>query len=172
MRTSISAPRSPEARTPAPPSPAGSSFLRAALRALPPHPRSLTPPRPPPPPPPAEKFEELGAPIFQRAAAPLRAVLDEAGVKVGDLANVELIGGGTRIPRVQALLQDVLGGRALDRHLDSDEAIVMGAGLVRGAPCRQPLVREMEVCVSAPRARNSRSTPLSLRSTNRRPPPT
>lgn len=52
-------------------------------------------------------------------------------MKVEDLANVELIGGGTRIPRVQALLQEVLGGRALDRHLDSDEAIVMGAGLVR-----------------------------------------
>lgn len=50
---------------------------------------------------------------------------------MADLDAVELIGGGTRIPRVQALLSEVLGGRGLDRHLDSDEAVVMGAGLVR-----------------------------------------
>lgn len=56
---------------------------------------------------------------------------------MADLANVELIGGGTRIPRVQALLQDVLGGRGLDRHLDADEAVVMGAGLVRPGSSRQ-----------------------------------
>jgi hypothetical protein len=42
---------------------------------------------------------------------------------------VELLGGGSRIPRLQAALSEALEGRSLDRHLDADEAIVLGAGL-------------------------------------------
>ena len=60
-------------------------------------------------------FESLAAPVFARAAALAPAVLARAGLAPADLAAVELIGGGSRTPGVQAALRKALGGRALDR---------------------------------------------------------
>lgn len=75
--------------------------------------------RTPPPRPQAsitrEEFEALAADFFSRAAAPLRRVLERNGVKVEELDAVELLGGGSRVPRLQAALSEVLGGRGLDR---------------------------------------------------------
>ena len=63
-----------------------------------------------------EVFERLAGDFWERAAAPLVDLLARnADVKVADLAAVELLGGGSRIPRVQAALSAALGGRALDR---------------------------------------------------------
>jgi len=76
-----------------------------------------------------EKFEELAAPLLERAGAPLRALLEETGVPVEELDAVELIGGGTRVPGVIAAVSAALGGRETDRHMDADEAIAFGAGL-------------------------------------------
>lgn len=61
--------------------------------------------------------------------APLLRLLERNKLKPSDVDAVELLGGGSRVPRVQAALSEVLGGRALDRHLDADEATVLGAGL-------------------------------------------
>lgn len=78
-------------------------------------------------------FEKLAGSHFARSAAPLAAVLSGNGnsgtVKISDLAAVELVGGGTRVPGLQAALSKALGGRALDRHLDADEAAAHGAAL-------------------------------------------
>mmetsp|Transcript_27424 Transcript_27424/g.69745 ORF Transcript_27424/g.69745 Transcript_27424/m.69745 type:complete len:1029 (-) Transcript_27424:524-3610(-) len=76
-----------------------------------------------------EDFEKLAGSFFERAAAPLKRVLERSGLKPEEIDYVELLGGGTRVPRLQAALQEVLGGRALDRHLDADEAVVLGASL-------------------------------------------
>lgn len=62
-----------------------------------------------------EVFERLAGDFWERAAAPLRTLLARNDVSVADLAAVELLGGGSRIPRVQAALSAALGGRALDR---------------------------------------------------------
>ncbi len=62
-----------------------------------------------------EDFEALAADFFSRAAAPLRRVLERNGVKAEELDAVELLGGGSRVPRLQAALSEVLGGRGLDR---------------------------------------------------------
>lgn len=62
-----------------------------------------------------EAFEGLAGDFFERAAAPLAALLARNGLAPGDLAAVELLGGGSRVPRVQAALQATLGGRALDK---------------------------------------------------------
>ena len=80
------------------------------------------------------EFEKLAeaAGIKACATAPLRAVLErlpEHGVTLGDIEVVEIIGGATRVPFIKQALSDALGGRALDMHLDADEAVAMGAGL-------------------------------------------
>ncbi|KAL3679219.1 hypothetical protein R1sor_022175 [Riccia sorocarpa] len=74
-------------------------------------------------------FEELCSDLWERALTPLRDVLADAGLKVEEVNAVELIGGATRVPKLQAVLSDYLGKKGLDRHLDADEAVVLGASL-------------------------------------------
>ncbi|KAL3502412.1 hypothetical protein ACH5RR_036861 [Cinchona calisaya] len=76
-----------------------------------------------------EKFEELCADIWEKALTPLKEVLEHSGLKTDDIYAVELIGGATRVPKLQSKLQEFLGRKELDKHLDADEAIVLGASL-------------------------------------------
>ncbi|CAL5055468.1 unnamed protein product [Urochloa decumbens] len=76
-----------------------------------------------------EKFEELCEDLWEQALTPVKEVLAHSGMKIDDIYAVELIGGATRVPKLQAKLQEFLGRRELDKHLDADEAIVLGASL-------------------------------------------
>ncbi|KAK3005463.1 hypothetical protein RJ639_016476 [Escallonia herrerae] len=76
-----------------------------------------------------EKFEELCMDIWEKSLIPLKEVLEHSGLKVTDIHALELIGGATRVPKLQAKLQEFLGRKDLDKHLDADEAIVLGASL-------------------------------------------
>ncbi|XP_010540828.1 PREDICTED: heat shock 70 kDa protein 17-like [Tarenaya hassleriana] len=76
-----------------------------------------------------EKFEELCEDLWDRSLTPLREVLKYSELKVDDIYAVELIGGATRVPKLQSKLQEFLGKQELDKHLDADEAIVLGAAL-------------------------------------------
>ncbi|KAL0327953.1 UNVERIFIED_CONTAM: Heat shock protein 17 [Sesamum calycinum] len=75
-----------------------------------------------------EKFEELCEDIWEKALVPLKEVIKHSGLNTDDL-YVELIGGATRVPKLQAKLQEFLGRKELDKHLDADEATVLGASL-------------------------------------------
>lgn len=77
-----------------------------------------------------EQFETLAGDFFDQAKEPLQRILDRNDVDISGIGSIELIGGGTRVPRLETVLSEALSGRTLDRHLDADEAIVMGAGLV------------------------------------------
>ncbi|XP_073000224.1 heat shock 70 kDa protein 17 [Typha latifolia] len=76
-----------------------------------------------------EKYEELCEDLWEKALIPLKEVLAQSGLKTGELYAVEIIGGATRVPKLQAKLQEFLGRRDLDKHLDADEAIVLGSSL-------------------------------------------
>ncbi|PIN20377.1 Molecular chaperones GRP170/SIL1, HSP70 superfamily [Handroanthus impetiginosus] len=76
-----------------------------------------------------EKFEELCEDLWEKALVPIKEVLKHSGLNAADLFAVELIGGATRVPKLQAKLQEFLGKSELDKHLDADEAIVLGASL-------------------------------------------
>lgn len=76
-----------------------------------------------------QKFEELCGDLFEEALLPVKEILKHSGLKVEDLYAVELIGGATRMPKLQAMLQEFLGRKDLDKHLDADEAIVLGSSL-------------------------------------------
>ena len=62
-----------------------------------------------------EGFESLAGELFKRAAAPAAALLDRNSLKASDLSALELLGGGSRTPGVQAALSAALGGRSLDK---------------------------------------------------------
>ncbi|KAE9586519.1 hypothetical protein Lal_00044748 [Lupinus albus] len=76
-----------------------------------------------------EKFEELCEDIWEKSLLPVKEVIENSGLSVDQIYAVELIGGATRVPKLQAKLQEFIGRKELDRHLDADEAIVLGAAL-------------------------------------------
>ena len=62
-----------------------------------------------------EKFEELAADFFERAAKPLLTILERNGLEPSDVTNIELIGGGVRVPKLQESLTAALNGQPLSR---------------------------------------------------------
>ena len=60
-------------------------------------------------------FEGLAGSFFQRVAAVPAALMERAGASAAQLDAVELLGGGSRIPAVQAAISGALEGRALDK---------------------------------------------------------
>ncbi|CAN6913305.1 unnamed protein product [Brassica oleracea] len=76
-----------------------------------------------------EKFEELCKDLWERSLTPLKDILKHSGLKMDDIYAVELIGGATRVPKLQSTIQEFIGKQDLDKHLDADEAIVLGSAL-------------------------------------------
>ncbi|VVA93402.1 unnamed protein product [Arabis nemorensis] len=76
-----------------------------------------------------QKFEELCKDLWERSLTPLKDVLKHSGLKMDDIYAVELIGGATRVPKLQSTIQEFIGKQELDKHLDADEAIVLGSAL-------------------------------------------
>lgn len=76
-----------------------------------------------------EKFEELCGDLWELSLVPVKEVLQHSNLKIDEIYAVELIGGATRVPKLQAMLQEFLGRKDLDKHLDADEAIALGASL-------------------------------------------
>lgn len=75
------------------------------------------------------KFEQLADPIFQRALEPLNRLLQDAKMSKGDIDEIVLVGGTTRIPRVQELLSNYFNGKQLNKSLNPDEAVAYGAAV-------------------------------------------
>ena len=78
------------------------------------------------------RFEELCADLFKKTLAPVQRVLDDAQLKKADVDEVVLVGGSTRIPKVQALLKDFFNGKEPSLGINPDEAVAYGAA-VQGA---------------------------------------
>ncbi|KAK8914402.1 Heat shock 70 kDa protein 17 [Platanthera zijinensis] len=76
-----------------------------------------------------EKFEELCDDLWEQSLLPVKEVLKHSDLMVDDIYALELIGGATRVPKLQAKVQEFLGRKDLDKHLDADEAIALGSAL-------------------------------------------
>lgn len=75
------------------------------------------------------KFEQLADPIFKRTIDPLQRLLQDAKMSKGDIDEIVLVGGTTRIPRVQELLSNFFNGKQLNKTLNPDEAVAYGAAV-------------------------------------------
>ncbi|GAA5852779.1 hypothetical protein JCM9279_003968 [Rhodotorula babjevae] len=75
-----------------------------------------------------EQFEELIAPLLERATVPLEQALAASGLTKDDLEAVELVGGSTRVPALKQRIQDYFG-KPLSTTCNQDEAIARGATL-------------------------------------------
>ncbi len=75
------------------------------------------------------KFEQLADPIFQRTIEPITRLLQDAKMSKSDINEIVLVGGTTRIPRVQELLSNFFNGKQLNKTLNPDEAVAYGAAV-------------------------------------------
>jgi len=75
------------------------------------------------------KFEELNMDLFKKCLPPLTNVLKDAGLKKTDVDEIILVGGSTRIPKVQQILKDFFNGKELNRGVNPDEAVAYGAAV-------------------------------------------
>jgi len=73
------------------------------------------------------KFEELCLPHFRKCMPPVENVLKDANIGKGQIHEVVLVGGSTRIPKIQSMLQDFFNGKQLNRSINPDEAVAYGA---------------------------------------------
>jgi L1 cell adhesion molecule like protein len=75
------------------------------------------------------KFEELCMDLFRKCMPPVENVLKDSGLSKSQIHEVVLVGGSTRIPKVQQMLSDFFNGKVLNRSINPDEAVAYGAAV-------------------------------------------
>jgi L1 cell adhesion molecule like protein len=75
------------------------------------------------------RFEELCADLFRGTLDPVEKALRDAKMDKSDIDDVVLVGGSTRIPKVQKLLSDFFNGKDLNKSINPDEAVAYGAAV-------------------------------------------
>jgi heat shock protein 5 len=78
------------------------------------------------------RFEELNADLFKKTLGPVKNVMDDSGLKKTEVDEVVLVGGSTRIPKVQQLMKDFFNGKEPNRGINPDEAVAYGAAVQAG----------------------------------------
>ncbi|KAM5377643.1 hypothetical protein ACJA88_006324 [Fusarium oxysporum] len=77
------------------------------------------------------KFEELNIDLFKKTMKPVEQVLKDAKLKKSDVDDIVLVGGSTRIPKVQQLIEDFFNKKA-SKGINPDEAVAFGAAVQAG----------------------------------------
>ncbi|KAF1949456.1 heat shock protein-like protein [Byssothecium circinans] len=78
------------------------------------------------------RFEDLNAKAFNGTLQPVEQVLKDANINKDKVDEIVLVGGSTRIPRIQKLLTDFFNGKKLEKSINPDEAVAYGAAVQAG----------------------------------------
>ncbi len=78
------------------------------------------------------RFEDLNAKAFNGTIDPVQQVLKDASLDKSKVDEIVLVGGSTRIPRIQKLLSDFFDGKKLEKSINPDEAVAYGAAVQAG----------------------------------------
>eukprot|EP00924_Labyrinthula_sp_SR-Ha-C_P003169 snap_masked-scaffold_15-processed-gene-1.8-mRNA-1 protein AED:0.03 eAED:0.03 QI:0/-1/0/1/-1/1/1/0/662 len=78
------------------------------------------------------RFEELNMDLFKKTLQPVAKVLEDGDLKKSEVDEVVLVGGSTRIPKVQQLIKDYFNGKEPNRGINPDEAVAYGAAVQGG----------------------------------------
>ncbi len=78
------------------------------------------------------RFEQMCEEIFQRSVGPVKQALTDAGVGPEKIDEVVLVGGSTRIPRVQQIVRDLFNGKEPHKGVNPDEVVAVGAAVQAG----------------------------------------
>ncbi|KAL5968690.1 Heat shock cognate 70 kDa protein [Taenia solium] len=98
------------------------------------------------------RFEQLCSDLFINTLDPVRKVLSDAKLNKADIDEIVLVGGSTRIPKVQKLLKDFFDGRELNKSINPDEAVAYGAALLAAslAGSKSKVVQDLVLLEVAP----------------------
>lgn len=95
------------------------------------------------------RFEELNMDLFKNTMRPVEKVLEDSDLKKEDVSEIVLVGGSTRIPKIQMLVKEFFDGKEPSRGINPDEAVAFGAavqaGVIGGAEETGDLVL-LDVC--------------------------
>merc|ERR1712198_68185 len=75
------------------------------------------------------RFEELCADLFRGTLDPVEKAIRDAKLDKGAINEIVLVGGSTRIPKIQKLLQDFFNGKELNKSINPDEAVAYGTAV-------------------------------------------
>ena len=75
------------------------------------------------------RFEEICSGLFKRCMDPVDRVIRDAKVSKGDIHTVVLVGGSTRIPKIQSMLSEYFNGKELCKSINPDECVAYGAAV-------------------------------------------
>merc|ERR1711981_1454920 len=78
------------------------------------------------------RFEELNNHLFKDTLKPVEKVLEDSGLKKSEVDEIVLVGGSTRIPKVQSLIKEYFDGKEPTRGINPDEAVAYGAAVQGG----------------------------------------
>merc|ERR1712093_580622 len=78
------------------------------------------------------RFEEINNNLFKSTLKPVKQVLEDGGLKKNQVDEIVLVGGSTRIPKVQEMIKDFFNGKEPDRGVNPDEAVAYGAAVQGG----------------------------------------
>mmetsp|Transcript_2729 Transcript_2729/g.3687 ORF Transcript_2729/g.3687 Transcript_2729/m.3687 type:complete len:667 (+) Transcript_2729:313-2313(+) len=78
------------------------------------------------------RFEELNLDLFKKTLQPVAKVLSDGGLKKNEVDEIVMVGGSTRIPKVQQLIKDYFNGKEPNRGINPDEAVAFGAAVQGG----------------------------------------
>jgi molecular chaperone DnaK len=78
------------------------------------------------------EFQRMTSDLLDRCKSPFQQVIKDAGIKVGDIHHVVLVGGSTRMPAVVDLVKELTGGKEPNKGVNPDEVVAVGACLQAG----------------------------------------
>ncbi|XP_034929908.1 luminal-binding protein 4 isoform X1 [Populus alba] len=78
------------------------------------------------------RFEELNMDLFKKTLGIVKKAMDDAGLKKADIKEIVLVGGSTRIPKVQEMLKEYFDGKEPNKGVNPDEAVAYGAAVQGG----------------------------------------
>jgi len=78
------------------------------------------------------RFEELNMDLFRSTMKPVQIVIDDADMEKNEIDEIVLVGGSTRIPKIQQLVREFFNGKEPNRGINPDEAVAFGAAVQGG----------------------------------------
>jgi len=78
------------------------------------------------------RFEEINSDLFKNTLGPVKQVMEDSGLKKTQIDEIVLVGGSTRIPKIQQLIKDFFNGKEPNRGINPDEAVAYGAAVQAG----------------------------------------
>lgn len=95
------------------------------------------------------KFEELNADLFKKTFGPVQKALDDAKKKKTEIDDIVLVGGSTRIPKIQEMIKEFFNDKEPNRYINPDEAVAYGAAIQGAIMCNDETINNQIILIDA-----------------------